>query len=230
MSEKPYQRVNKQAAPQDKPSLTLPQISLSDGSKAQLEAISKQMEKSAREVQPSEIINNAQKTPLDDSTTHDPLFDQMDVKPDIKISNVALRKSLEAKLKPIQIDDLFISGEVRQRVEIIPGKLVVVFRSLRTGEDLYVKKRLIDVRSESVRYAEEKYLLQNMACFIHEINGETFPPIMDATDQIDDKAFDQRFLKISKLPQILLDRIWVHWRWFEDRVRKALDYDFLGNG
>lgn len=229
-TDKPYQRVNKQAPTTGKPELSLPSISLSDGTKAQLEAISKQMDVASKQIAPSENISNTKTTPIDDSLTIDPIFDGMDYKPDVKISNVALRKAVEAKLKPISIDDLFISGEVRQRVDIIPNKLSVVFRSLRTGEDLYVKKRLIEVKTESARYAEERFLLQNMCCFIHEINGETFPPIMDSNDKIDDKAFDERFTKISKLPQVLLDRLWIHWRWFEDRVRKALDYDFLGNG
>jgi hypothetical protein len=226
-TEKPYQRVNKQAPATDKPGLALPSISLSDNTKANLEAITKQMETASKQVAPSENISVNK---IDEANTVDPLFDSMDFKPDVKIASIALRKAVEAKLKPISIDDLFISGEVRQRVDIIPGKLSVVFRSLRTGEDLYVKKRLIEVKTESARYAEERYLLQNMCCFIHEINGETFPPIMDSNDKIDDKAFEDRFNKISKLPQILLDRLWIHWRWFEDRVRKALDYDFLGNG
>lgn len=226
-TEKPYQRVNKQAPSTDKPGLALPSISLSDNTKANLEAITKQMETASRQVAPSETITSPK---IDESNTVDPLFDNMEYKPDVKIASIALRKAVEAKLKPISIDDLFISGEVRQRVDIIPNKLSVVFRSLRTGEDLYVKKRLIEVKTESARYAEERFLLQNMCCFIHEINGETFPPIMDSNDKIDDKAFDERFNKISKLPQILLDRLWIHWRWFEDRVRKALDYDFLGNG
>lgn len=229
-TEKPYQRVNKQAPSAEKSGLALPSISLSDNTKAQLDAISKQMDVASKQVQPSENISNNSVAKVDEANTVDPLFDSMDFKPDVKISSIALRKAVEAKLKPISIDDLFISGEVRQRVEIIPNKLSVVFRSLRTGEDLYVKKRLIEVKTESARYAEERYLLQNMCCFIHEINGETFPPIMDSNDKIDDKAFDERFNKISKLPQVLLDRLWIHWRWFEDRVRKALDYDFLGNG
>lgn len=232
MTEKPYQRVNKQAPAADKTGLALPSISLSDNTKSQLEAISKQMEVASKQVSPSENItkDSSQGLKQDESLVYDPIFDNMDIKPDIKLANVALRKAVEAKLKPISIDDLFISGEVRQRVEIIPGKLSVVFRSLRTGEDLYVKKRLIEVKTESARYAEERFLLQNMCCFIHEINSETFPPIMDSNDKIDDKAFEERFLKISKMPQVLLDRLWIHWRWFEDRVRKALDYDFLGNG
>lgn len=228
-TEKPYQRVNKQAPVAEKAGLALPSISLSDNTKSQLEAISKQMDIASKQILPSESIG-ASSPKVDESNTVDPLFDSMDFKPDVKISNIALRKAVESKLKPISIDDLFISGEVRQRVDIIPGKLSVVFRSLRTGEDLYVKKRLIEVKTESARYAEERYLLQNMCCFIHEINGETFPPIMDSNDKIDDKAFEDRFNKISKLPQVLLDRLWIHWRWFEDRVRKALDYDFLGNG
>lgn len=221
--EKPYQRVTKSA-----PTLTPPAqgltIPISEKTADALSAISEQMDAAVQAEAPSETPK------VPDTQRYDDLFLDMSSRPALSIASVAARKRAEAKLRPLQIDDLFISGELRQRVEILDGKLSVVFRTLNAGEDLYIKRRLGDARNEVVRYAEDRFLLMQLAAHIAEINGESLPNIMSAKGEISDEQFDARFARVGKLPTVLIERLWVQWMWFQDRVSKAMSPDFLERG
>jgi hypothetical protein len=206
--------------------LNLPPISLSKETKDQLDIISKQMQSAANEMAESESPS----LKVDEEKTVDPIFSEMQSPPDVSVASIAIRKRIESKLAPLRIDDLFISGEIHQSVEIIEGKLRVVFRTLRSSEDLYIKKKLSEVKTEVFRYAEDRMLLMYISAHLVEVNGTKYADLSDATGKISDKNFDTRFQQVSNLPQVLIERIWVNLRWFEDRVRQALSPDFLGNG
>lgn len=233
MTEKAHQRVVKANAPtlltpskaSEKDSgLKLPPISLSDETKSSLDAVAKQMQAAVESVAPSELNT------VPDSQAYDPLFSDMMNPPDIAIASIAARKSVESDLDRLRIDDLFLSGEIHQYVNVIRGKLRVKFRTLRTQEDLYIKRKLSEVKNENARYAEDRLVVMYISAHLVEINGQKLPELMDANGKIDDKNFEARFNQVSNIPQILIERIWVNLRWFEDRVRKALSPDFLGNG
>jgi hypothetical protein len=233
MSEKTHQRVVKASAPtlvtntqnseQDN-KLHLPPISLSDDTKKSLEAVARQMKSATESIAPSENPN------APDDKMLDPLFADMMNPPDLAIASISARNAIESDLEKLRIDDLFLSGEIHQYVDVIRGKLRVKFRTLRTQEDLYIKRKLSEVKNENVRYAEDRLTVMYIAAHLVEINGQKLPDLADAMGKISDKNFDARFQQVSNLPQILIERVWVNLRWFEDRVRKALSPDFLGNG
>lgn len=200
------------------------QFEMSDKTKASLDVLAQQMSEAERGVAASEV----QHAP--DAETLDPLFNDMLNKPSLAVASIAARKRAEAGLAQIEIDDLFVSGEIRQRVAILGDKLVVTFRTLNAGEDLYIKRRLTEVRNETARYAEDRFLMMQLAAHIAQINDDRFPSIMSASGEIDDKQFDQRFQRVGKLPVVLIERLWVNWMWFQDRVNKAMSPDFLGRG
>lgn len=200
------------------------QFEVSQKTQDSLEALAAQMNKAGDEVAASEV----QHAP--DDQTYDPVFDNMQNKPPLAIASIAARKRAESTLRPLQVDDLFITGEIQQQVPVMGDKLVVTFRTLNAGEDLYIKRRLTDVRHEIVRYAEDRFLMMQLAAHIARVNTDVFPPIMGADGSIDDKQFDARFQRISKLPVVLIERLWVNWLWFQDRVNKAMSPDFLGHG
>lgn len=206
--------------------LQLPEISLSDKTKSELENISREMKRATESVATSERVENM----VPDDKVLDPTFDQLLNPPDLSIASVGARKRVEANLKPLRIDDLFISGEIHQNVDIISGKMTIKFRTLRTNEDLYIKRKLSEVKNEAARYVEDRIIVMYICAHVVDINGDPLPLLTDANGNILDSNFDQRFKKISALPQVLIERIWVNLRWFEDRVRKALSPDFLGNG
>lgn len=200
------------------------QFDISPKTQASIDAIAAQMAAAETDVAASEV----QHAP--DAETLDPLFADMSSKPALGVASVAARKRVESQLRPIEIDDLFVSGEIQQRVPVMGDKLLVTFRTLNAGEDLYIKRRLTEVRNEIARYAEDRFLMMQLAAHIAQINDDRFPPIVAADGSIDDKQFDARFQRVSKLPVVLIERLWVNWLWFQDRVNKAMSPDFLEHG
>jgi hypothetical protein len=165
----------------------------------------------------------------DESLVLDPAFANMAGPPAIEIANVALRKRLERDMSPVDVDSLFLRGEIRQEVDILKGKLTIVFRTLSGKEDLYIKKKLSDVKAETMRYVEDRYMMMQLAAHIVSINDAALPN-MFKEGTIDEDLFTQRFDKVCALPVMLIERIWVHWVWFQDRVTKEINNDFLNGG
>lgn len=166
-----------------------------------------------------------------DAETVDPIFADMPIPPSVAIASVARRKQIESDLEPIQIEHIFASGEVRQEVVIRKGLLKVTFKTLRSREDLYLKKRLSEVTSsDSARYVEDRFLSMLLAAQMSAINGKELPTFTDKEGKISDANFNKRLEMVLDLPVILLEEIWVNYRWFEQRVRDALAPESLKNG
>lgn len=201
-----------------------PAFQMSESSKRALESIAQQMQ-SASEDSPTPVREPKQ----DDYATLDPAFKEMAMAPDINVASVGKRKEIESRIEPIRIDDLFISGEIRQVVPIRPDRLEITFRTLRGAEDLYIKKRLNEVRNDVVRYAEDRFVYMLLSAHIFSYNGTEFTPILK-NGAIDELSFDKRFEELCNIPNILIEEIWVHYRWFEERVKDALKADNLKNG
>lgn len=197
---------------------------LSSESKKALEQIAQQIETSV-----NEAPSKPQATKVNEYETIDPIFDSMALPPDIAVASVGKRKEIEGRLEDLAIDDLFTMGELRQHVPIRPSRLEVTFRTLKGAEDLYIKKRLNEVRNDVVRYAEDRFVYMLLCAHIHAYNGKEFTPIMKS-GEVDPISFDKRFEDLCNVPNILIEEIWVHYRWFEDRVKLALKSDNLKGG
>ena len=166
---------------------------------------------------------------IDEYAVLDSAFKDMAMSPDISVASVGKRKEIESRIEPIRIDDLFTTGEIRHDVSIRPNRLEITFRTLRGAEDLYIKKRLNEVRNDVVRYAEDRFVYMLLCAHIHSYNGKEFTPILK-DGAIDPVSFDRRFEDLCNIPNILIEEIWVHYRWFEERVKEALKTDNLKNG
>jgi hypothetical protein len=164
----------------------------------------------------------------DDSGVLDSVFGGMLSPPPLAIANVATRKKLEESLPPIDIDSLFLRGEIRQRVPVLK-KLSITFRTLSGKEDLYIKRKLSDVRSEVARYIEDRYMMMQLAAHIVAINDELLPEMLDGAE-VSDEKFNKRFDRVCAFPVFIIERVWVHWVWFQDRVTKEINDDFLSGG
>lgn len=193
-----------------------------------LNEINSQMSAAVEHVAPSERVSAPAQKP--DDQVYEEMFRDSPFPPPIGIASVARRKEIEARCADIRIDDLFVSGEIRQSVEIRPRRLEVVFRTLKSREDLYIKRRLNEVKNENARYAEDRFLHMFLCAHIHSYNGRLLPAITDENGSIRDELFDKRFAFMGEIPQVLLEEIWVNYRWFEDRVRRALEADSLKGG
>jgi hypothetical protein len=165
---------------------------------------------------------------VDESTILDDAFTNMTSPPSVKIANKAFRKKLEETLKPVDVSTLFLKGEITQEVPILRG-FTVEFRTLSSAEDLFIKQRLTEVKAEVVRYVEDRFMIMQLAAHLYSINGEKLPTCLIDGKVAQDK-FDERFERVINLPVNVVERLWVHWVWFQTRVNDMLDDDFLTVG
>ena len=103
------------------------------------------------------------------------------------------------------------------------------FRTLSSAEDLFIKQRLTEVKTEVVRYVEDRFMIMQLAAHLFSINGEKLTPCL-VDGKIDHDKFDERFERVVQLPVSVVERLWVHWVWFQTRVNDVLDDDFLTVG
>lgn len=202
------------------------QFNISSENKKTLDAIASQMSSATNSVAQSENTDLA----VDERKTIDPAFKHMGTPPSLAIASIARRKHVEGGLDAVRIDELFVSGELRQKVTIRPNRLEVTYRTLSGREDLYIKKRLNEVRDENLRYAEDRFLYMLLAAHVHTYNGKELNSIFNENGDIQDDLFDKRFNFICDLPQIIMEEIWVNYVWFEERVRRALEAENLNYG
>ncbi len=213
-------------SPSQSPSHQAHNFNISPDNKKALDAIASQMNQAKASIAPSEKTELA----IDESKTIDPAFKSMNSKPSLAIASIARRKHVESRLAELKIDELFVSGELRQKVSIRPDRLEVIYRTLSGREDLYIKRRLNEVRDENLRYAEDRFLYMLLAAHVQSYNGKDLNSIFNEKGDIQDDLFDKRFNFICDLPQIIMEEIWVNYVWFDERVRRALEAENLNYG
>ena len=203
-----------------------PSFNVSDDNRRAMDEIVAQMHSAQASAAPSE---NPMST-ISDYEILDDAFSDMLSKPSLKIGSVGRRKEIEARCGEVHIDELFVSGELRQHVVIRPGRLEVTYRTLKGKEDLYIKRRLNEVRDENARYAEDRFLYMLLCAHVQSYNGSKLPSIFDENGRVSDSAFNARFEALCEIPQVLIEDVWVNYVWFERRVRRALEAENLSGG
>jgi hypothetical protein len=215
----------KEALAQSQPTQPKP-FSVSEDNKKAMDQIMNQMASAQAAPAPSENTKNV----VSDYEILDDAFKDMVAKPSLRIGSVGKRKEIESRCGEVKIDELFVSGELRQLVQIRPNRLEIVYRTLKGKEDLYIKRRLNEVRDENIRYAEDRFLYMLLCAHVQTYNGKKLPGIFDDAGNISDSAFDERFNAICEIPQVLIEEVWVNYVWFEQRVRRALEGENLKGG
>lgn len=203
-----------------------PNFNVSDENRRAMDEIVAQMQSAQVSPAPSEDPMST----ISDYEILDEAFSGMMSKPSIKIGSVGRRKEIEARCGEVKIDELFVSGELRQHVVIRPGRLEVTYRTLKGKEDLYIKRRLTEVRDENARYAEDRFLYMLLCAHVQSYNGSKLPSIFDESGKVSDAAFNARFEALCEIPQVLIEDVWVNYVWFERRVRRALEAENLSGG
>ena len=126
--------------------------------------------------------------------------------------------AIRARLTPMDIGDLVMQGRVTQDVPILPGKLVVTFRSL-TGKDVeWVEERGIAIaKSETIADASAWVGYALLTLGIVSINGNEFVDcLVDGT--IDEDIFKEKLTRIKGLEDTLIGVLMVNWNWFRNRI------------
>jgi len=134
------------------------------------------------------------------------------------LNNSERRKEIESRCQPLNISDIITHGEIRQRVPIRPGKLVVNFRSLSGAEDLAIKSLMWEQKG-SERYTLDKFSWYQLTLAVVDINGEPLPDHMQ-NGKFNEKIFLKKFDMLMKFPIQLLGDLGLNNFWFDQRVKR----------
>lgn len=149
------------------------------------------------------------------------------------INNEDQRAIIEAAVTPLDISDLITQGYVLQVVPIIPGKFYPTFRSVSAGDDLALKRMLMEESGEieaNSRYLLDKFALMSVTAATFAINNNPLPEYRDTKGDFDRSLFLKKLDFILKQPFHLIAALSVHNFWFDIRVRKLFVAEKLGNG
>lgn len=150
-------------------------------------------------------------------------------------NNTKFKKRIEKRLEKMDVESLIMHGEVLQFVPILmkkgspQPKLSATFRSVSAMEDLAIKKRFYEEEGPD-RFMIDRYSLMNLCIGLKSLNGTEQPPHINEDGKFDDEAFKKKFNKLLRMPHQLLALLVVNYIWFDERVRKLLVADELGNG
>ena len=146
------------------------------------------------------------------------------------LNNPKRRKEIEAKLRPMRVEDIILNGEVRQDVEVAPN-VIVTYRSVGGDEDLAIKQMMFGEKGGD-RYIYDKYTLMQLTLGIVSINNFPLPSHLDPEGNIHEPKFLEKFKKLSKFPLQFLANLGVNYAWFDERVRLLFlsESDELKNG
>lgn len=136
-----------------------------------------------------------------------------------QLNNPERRKEIEGRVKPMDLTDIIIHGEVRQTVPVQPGKLEISYRSVSGDEDLAVKRMMAEETSGNDRYLLDKYTLFQLTLALVSINDEPLPDHLDVKREFDERLFLEKYKKVAKFPMQFLADLGIQYLWFDQRVR-----------
>ena len=143
---------------------------------------------------------------------------------------VKLRKSVEARVQPIDIGRYLVNGEATQHVPIIPGKLEVTFRTVTEYEEGWVDTWLgkhPDVTGRMfMRLSNEAAL----AFYIAKLADQAWPPTTNKDGTVIEANVLERIAKVRRLPAGAMYLLVQNMGWFLERVNKGLTAEAMGNG
>jgi len=138
------------------------------------------------------------------------------------LNNKALREAIEARCKPILLDELISIGRSKQRVPIVPDSFEPVFQTVTGEEDLFIKGLLGKERGSDL-YLSQKFSVLNLTMGLYSINGLDLPPY-EKDGKLDEDLFKKRFEWVQRLPAQMLISLQVNYYWFDLRTRKLFSF------
>jgi len=141
-----------------------------------------------------------------------------------------MRAAVEARLSPLDIGEYLMSGEARQAVPIIPGKLEVTFRTVVDLEEVFVDGMLAQQKEmtgrQYIRISNEWAL----AVHVYEVNGNRWPSTIDGDGTVSEKVMEQRLSHVRRLSSPVFTLMVQNLGFFLERVNNGLSLEVLGNG
>lgn len=147
------------------------------------------------------------------------------------LNNKKRRTEIESRCEPMDFEDLLMKDEVQQAIPIIPDRFVIVLRSLRPEDSLFMKQFLSKETNSSDTYAMERLMLCQLTCSLVSINGKDLPDYRKGPDLTPDEALFLAKLKLlTKKSAYIIADMSLNYSWFDMRVRKLIVPEKLGNG
>ena len=142
-----------------------------------------------------------------------------------------LKKAIEGRLEEIDIGEYLMSGEIKQLVPIIPGKLEIVFKTVNDMEESFVDNT-VSKKPSTLTNRQFLRIMNELALVIHiySVNGTKWPTLIDGDGTINQESVDARLRHIKKLSSPIFNMLTQNLAWFTDRVNKGLTASALGNG
>lgn len=218
-----------------------PMTSLSDDTVEGLQALGR-FQQQAEEAQKEELSRSADaEVEAAQRAQQDKLFKEMGIdNPEAffsqfranvsEIDTPELKKAIEDRCDPMDIEQLITEGELRQEVPIVRGKLIVVFRTMSGEEDLELKRMLFkDGISEQL--ALDMMSVMQLTCGLYAVNGRPLTDHLNDSKGFDEAKFRAKFKQVKRFPVQMISSLSVNHSWFDRRTRRLfVDLDELKNG
>jgi len=152
------------------------------------------------------------------------------------INNEKEREAVKARVQPMDIADGIVTGEWKQRVPVVPDKLVVVFRTLSPMENEEIRKHCLLEALKDERFAEiqsERYGFMQVVASVHQVNGQEMPnhlKVVNGLKTFDWDVFNQKFNIFASYPAPFIAALSTHAAWFDMRVRELFATVNVKNG
>lgn len=222
-----------QAAGQGQQPQRLPPEQFKEGLQALSEAQQREASRQKAEPIPIGPTEDEAEPPEDDEDS--PLLQSMDE--DLasaldRFNNRPRRKKIESKLTAMNAEDLIIHGEIRQEVPISAG-LRVTFRTTSGLEHDGMLDELGNVAantSGSELFLRERLANYNLTLSVYQIGDRVLPSHLEKDGEFSIEGFRKKFKEIMRKPLLLIADMRVNCYWFDERVRRVMVADELGNG
>lgn len=144
-----------------------------------------------------------------------------------KFNNPRRRQRIEKSLEKMDIEQLALHGELRQKVKISAG-FVVTYRTTSGAENQGILQELGKLDGSEL-YLRERLALMNLTAGLHAVGNENMPAHL-VDDDFDTDAFQAKLKRVLRYPVQVLADMRVNYFWFDDRVRNIMIAEELGNG
>jgi len=142
----------------------------------------------------------------------------------------ALKAKIETRVDKLDIGQYLMNGELTQSVPIIPGKLVVTFRTVTDLEECFVDDELSAGGELTARAFLRRANEWALAFHIAEVNGSKWPTTIDGDGTVSEKSVKRRLSHVRKLSSPIFHLLSQNLAWFLERVNDSLNMEALGNG
>jgi len=143
------------------------------------------------------------------------------------------RKTIEARLDSLQIEDMIVNKEIVQTIPIVPDKLSVSLRTFNQREHLFCL-RYVYKSGGSQLFVEELLNTCKLVCALFAVNGALLPEhrikVGERGEEVDEDKFEDKMYHLASFPVQMLADFSVQMIWFNDRVNRLLSLDNLKNG